>query len=393
LNFEKETTKTVFERKIKTEEENPMILRSATLLFAALVFLLGGANPCSGIENGTVLYATKIYSNRELTTEDASWIASHADLLVTDGSGDAFVKQMKSENPDLKVFRYFVSCAVSDGERPSGAVIGYRELSGKHPDWFLTDSGGERIKLNPSRYLIDPRSEGWPEYWLKQVLKVTSALPYDGVHGDVAHTDITRFVPRAKHRFPREEDFHRVQEKFLAALHEGLNRKGKLLILNNFTMGSSTDPYYLLNTRIHNCDGFNQQGVVMKWRNQPEHRFVNEKHLVRTMEIVEESARRQKIVMLGMQPSPDRKEISYCVGCYLLMKSDPWVYLNIDWGGKYEHMRRLFDDYSDIIAADYGVPLGPRYKEDNLWKRKYSRGLVVVDPPKHTFDFVHQTKY
>jgi len=341
LNFEKETTKTVFERKIKTEEENPMILRSATLLFAALVFLLGGANPCSGIENGTVLYATKIYSNRELTTEDASWIASHADLLVTDGSGDAFVKQMKSENPDLKVFRYFVSCAVSDGERPSGAVIGYRELSGKHPDWFLTDSGGERIKLNPSRYLIDPRSEGWPEYWLKQVLKVTSALPYDGVHGDVAHTDITRFVPRA----------------------------------------------------IHNCDGFNQQGVVMKWRNQPEHRFVNEKHLVRTMEIVEESVRRQKIVMLGMQPSPDGNEISYCVGCYLLMKNDPWVYLNIDWAGKYEHMRRLFDDYSDIITADYGVPLGPRYKEDNLWKREYSKGMVVVDPAKHTFDFVHQTKY
>ncbi len=367
--------------------------KSVVLLSGVLFILLWGGKASWSREGRTVLYATKIYNNRELTTADASWIASHADLLVTDGSGDSFAQQMKSENPDLKMFRYFVSCVVSDGKRPFGTVIGYKELSIKHPDWFLTDSGGERIKLSPERYLIDPKSEGWPEYWLKQVLKVTSGLPYDGVHGDVAHTDIGRFVPQAKHRFPHEEDFHGVQERFLAALHEGLNRKGKLLILNNFTMGSSTDPDYLLNTRIHNCDGFNQQGVVMKWRNQPEHRFVNEKHLVRTMEIVEESARRQKIVMLGMQPSPDRREIAYCVGCYLLMKNDPWVYLNIDWAGKYEHMRRLFREYGDIINADYGVPVGPRYKEKNLWKRKYSKGLVVVDPIKHTFDFIPETKY
>lgn len=56
-------------------------------------------------------------------------------------------------------------------------------------------------------------------------------------------------------------------------------------------------------------------------------------------------------------------------------------------------MRRLFREYGDIINADYGVPLGPRYKENNLWKRKYSKGLVVVNPIKHTFDFIPETQY
>ena len=79
--------------------------------------------------------------------------------------------------------------------------------------------------------------------------------------------------------------------------------------------------------------------------------------------------------------------------CYLLMKNDPWVYLNIDWAGKYEHMRRLFREYGDIINADYGVPVGPRHKENNLWKRKYSKGLVVVNPIKHTLDFIPETQY
>jgi len=91
--------------------------------------------------------------------------------------------------------------------------------------------------------------------------------------------------------------------------------------------------------------------------------------------------------------SSGRQEIAYCVGCYLLMKNDPWVYLNIDWAGKYENMRRLFREYGDIIDTDNGVPVGPRYKEKNLWKRKYSKGLVVVDPIKHTFDFIPETKY
>ncbi len=107
------------------------------------------------------------------------------------------------------------------------------------------------------------------------------------------------------------------------------------------------------------------------------------------MKVFDEAARRQKIVMLGMQPSPERpQEISYCIGCYLLVKNDPWVYLNIDWGGKYEYMRKLFDDYGDIVNVDYGVPLEPRYKDRNLWKRRYSKGTVVVDPVAHTFDFI-----
>jgi len=56
-------------------------------------------------------------------------------------------------------------------------------------------------------------------------------------------------------------------------------------------------------------------------------------------------------------------------------------------------MRRPFREYGDIIDTDNGVPVGPRYKEKNLWKRKYSKGLVVVDPIKHTFDFIPETKY
>jgi len=371
-----------------------MKLRSATLFFGALIVLLGGRSPCWGIENGTILYATKIYNNTKLTTADASWIASHADLLVIDGSGDSFARQMKSENPDLKMFRYFGSCVVGRGSpEPLGAITGYEEISESNPEWFLVDSEGNRIKQTPKKYIIDPASNGWAGYWSSKVLERIGDLPYDGVHGDLAYTDIGHVIPQAKHRYPGEEDFHRVQERFLATLKQRLNREGKLLILNNFTMSSSTDPNYLLNTRLDNCDGFNQQGLVMRWRNNPENRFVNAKRLARGMEIIDECARRKKIVILGMQPSPDRREIAYCVGCYLLMKNDPWVYLNIDWAGKYEHMRRLFREYGDIIDADYGVPVGPRYKENNLWKRKYSEGLVVVNPVKHTFDFVHQSKY
>ncbi|MFQ5868919.1 MAG: putative glycoside hydrolase, partial [Candidatus Zixiibacteriota bacterium] len=332
-----------------------MKLKWAMIFAEVLLLLFWSGSSSSALENSSVLCANKIY-NTELTLKDAHWIAARSDLLIISGVGDEYVEQMKAENPDIKIFRYFTVCLISSGSYPSYNVTGYEYVKENHPDWFITDSAGKEVHPSAQLYGMDPAAQGWAEYWLKRVLEVVSPLPYDGVHGDLAYIDIGNIIPEAKHEYPREQDFHRVQERYLATLHRRLNREGKLLILNNATMASRTDPDYLLNRRIHNCDGFNQQAFVMRWRNHPENRFVNAERLAaRGMEIIDECARRKKIVMLGMQPSPDRREIAYCVGCYLLMKNDPWVYLNIDWAGKYKQMRRLFREYGDIINADYGV--------------------------------------
>ncbi len=362
------------------------------ILLAVAISILCSEAVAQPPENRSVLYAAKIY-NTELSPEDASWIASKSDLLVISGVGDQYVEQMKVENPDMRIFRYFTVCLISSSPSPSYNVIGYKEIEKNHPDWFWVNSKGKKIHPTPKLYAMDPAAKGWGRYWVKQVLRTVSPLPYDGVHGDLAYTDIGQATPEAKHKYPREEDFHSAQESFLASIHRGLNQAGKTLILNNATMWSRIDPDYLLKRRLHHCDGFNQQAVAMRWRNHPENRFVDEKHFARGMKIIEEAVRRKKIVMLGMQPSSDRNDIAYCVGCYLLVKNDPWVYLNIDWGGKYKDMRRLFREYGDIINADYGVPVGDRYKDGNLWKREYSKGVVVVDPVKHTFNFIDQTRY
>lgn len=339
-----------------------------------------------------ILYAAKIYATR-LTSADATWIAEHCDLLVTDGSSDAWTLEMKFANPDLKLFRYFTTCVVREPTHIFISSVPLGNLLHERPNWFWTDTRGDPVSCyGIRRYLIDPAFaiDGWADYWTSEALKIMGDLPYDGVHGDLAVIDIRTLrqaCPDIDNRYITETDFHAAQERYLSMIHFGLNAEGKQLILNNVTANSIVDRDYLIHTRIYNEDGFNRQGYAMRYRFQPEDPFAPEEHLELLMDAVDGCAKMGKIVMLGTQPRKSRADIEYCIGCYLLVRNDPYVYLNIDWGGNYGDMQMLFEDFGDILEADYGEPIGARYKSGRVWVRDYSRGTVKVNPQTHRFEF------
>lgn len=343
--------------------------------------------------DGKILYAARIYATLGLTLADAHWIASHCDLLISDGSSDPWASEMKQANPDLRLFRYVTACLVKEpGIFRSRVPLG--NLLQQHDNWFWRTAEGSYVhpQADSLGYLIDPGAtfDGWSHYWAAEVTSITQGLPYEGVKGDLAFTDLScvyNTYPDIDNRYPTEAEFHAVQEACLSSFHDLLNAEGKLLILNNVTFTSCTDRDYLTSVRIHSEDGFIHQGYSMKAKNHPEDPFVRAEAMEAQMEALDICVSLQKTIILAAQPRENREEILYCIGCYLLVREDPYVYLNIDWNADYRRMQFLFDQFGDLFETDYGQPQGPRYQQDGLWLRPYSEGTAVVDLEAHTFEF------
>jgi hypothetical protein len=342
---------------------------------------------------GKILYAAKIYGTR-LTSEDASWIASHCDLLITDGSSDDWTFEMKATNPDLRLFRYITTRLVKEPTEIFITNIPISDLLEEHDNWFWRTEGGDYVHPveDPGAYLIDPAAstDGWSNYWATEALNLIDGLLYEGVHGDLAAIDVASLrenCPDIDNRYPTEADFHAAQEPCLSSFRALLNGHDKLLLLNNVTCGSSIDPDYLTNTRIFSEDGFNWQAYAMKAKSSPEDPFVGTRGQEFRMDVIDIYSGVGKTLVLGAQPRVNREDILYCIGCYLLVKQDPNVYLNIDWDGNYNNMQMLFNDFGPLFETDYGQPLGPRYEENGVWVREFSRGTVAVNLQTHTFEF------
>jgi len=342
---------------------------------------------------GKILYAAKIYSAR-LTAEDASWIASHCDLLITDGSSDEWIFEMKATNPNLRLFRYLTSCLVSEPAGIFTTSVPIGSLLEEQNDWFWRTEGGDYVHPleAPDAYLIDPAAstDGWSEYWATEALNLLDGLLYEGVHGDLAAIDVRSVrekCPDIDNRYPAEADFHAAQEPCLSSFHDRLNASGRLLILNNVTTISLIDRDYLFNTRIYSEDGFNHQAYAMQTKFWPGDPFTEPQSQEFQMDAVDVCAGLGKTLVLGAQPGIDREDILYCIGCYLLVRQDPYVYLNIDWDGRYSNMHMLFNEFGDLFETDYGQPRGPRYKENGAWVREFSGGTAIVNLEAHTFEF------
>jgi len=350
-----------------------------------------GGPPQPEPEPVTFPYAAKIYAT-QLNGADISWIAKRCNLLVADGSVDPWMPELKAEDPNLLIYRYFTTCTAKILTSGYISSVPLGNLLEEHDDWFWKTSEGNHVRPStfPKAYLMDPGAEGWSDYWLERVAQITRWLSYDGIMGDVAAIDVRTVrgkCPDIDNRYPSEAEFHEVQERHLSALHDGLNDSGKRLILNNVTTRSVINPNYLLEVRIYNEDGFMWQTYAMKGKEHPDAPFVSPEAHESQMNLVDFCADIEKTLILGMQPRVNRDDIEYCIGCFLLVRHDPYVYLNIDWDGNYGNMRMLFEQFGDLFEVDYGEPKGERYKSGELWVRNYSKGRVKVNLQTHTFEF------
>src|SRR3972149_5044657 len=116
---------------------------------------------------------------------DLQYIASHYDLLITDGYSyyNSKVSHLRELNPNLKILAYRNGTIIVKGSSD------WSYITANHPGWFLLDSQGNRIfeKDYPLNYLLDPQNSGWKAYRAEQLEEYVGTYGYDGIYLDVIH--------------------------------------------------------------------------------------------------------------------------------------------------------------------------------------------------------------
>ena len=87
-----------------------------------------------------------------------------------------------------------VSCSAG----PTGNQVAYLagdfcRISVQHPDWFLLDKHGARVRASDGNYYMDPGNAGYRWFWLRRAMTLQSQFGWDGLFLDNVDASRAKF--------------------------------------------------------------------------------------------------------------------------------------------------------------------------------------------------------
>ncbi len=258
-------------------------------------------------------------------------------------------------------------------------------ISSEHPDWFLLDSGGDRIvdKYQGVKfYLMDPGNPEWRAFFLDRIRQAHFDPNWDGVFLD--NVEVSLLVrdkqDEIPEKYPDEASYQAAIQGFLKYLHTNyFEPQHKLLFAN--LVGRGNDETFLQS--IAYLDGVMHEGWSVDWPKRWRAAEIWERQLA----IAEETQAQGKFIILVAQGKEDDHEVQrFAYASYLLVAN-----------GRAAFRYANSDDYNavwyyDNYALQLGKPLGPRYQSGDVWRRDYTNGYVWVNPEEHTAEVALNTQ-
>jgi hypothetical protein len=279
-----------------------------------------------------------------------------------------------------------------------GEGLGYREVSGdcdpngdfirivegdewirEWPDavddsWFYPYAGAPRVLLcDWGWYLADLDSPSWRAYWHGEVLRQLQANDDDGVFMDSLSVPNYFGGSRWRPNLPDvdagfEADWARRIDDWLAWLQTQPVGQDYYLVPNVGSWITTRDP-----TTYAAADGVMIEGFALEGDGNP---YAPDDWRLQADRVL--SLARAGKAVIGQTYVSARRERGFALGTYLLLKHERF-YLNIEQG------------FAPEWWPEYDVPIGkPRESAarvadlfddgDGVYERRFSRGLVLVNP-------------
>jgi Hypothetical glycosyl hydrolase family 15 len=291
------------------------------------------------------------------------------------------IPALRRANPRIKLLVYknasmTVSYAVRDGsdyQTPAG--IGFVDADRNHPEWFLRDAGGRRIESRAYHdlWLMDVGNAAYQRAWLRAVLADVVRDGWDGVALDDVNTSPDYHAgERRPAAYPTDRAYAAAMRSFLARVGPGLRARGKLALPNIATEWPTGPRYW------RDWIRFTSGGILeywTKWGSSTDEHFTGEGWAYRQQFLA--ITQRAGKIFLGVTyaPKDDARSMAYARASFLL-----------DWNGGPSAL--LFepsspqaqDPYAATWTASIGRPRGPKRLVGGVWRREYTRGVVVVNP-------------
>jgi hypothetical protein len=372
---------------------NKTVLRCASLLLAAVLafghFIPGRATSqhATLMSNRTVNLA---FFYKPPTNADAATVAGNFGALVLTGGDEAFRDKLVANGFTSTIPQYFRSEAIQDPgdctSSPWKSQVAYKagdfcDISQNHPDWFLLDTNGNRIKATNSAtenfYRMDPGNAGWRSYFVARLIEMQqqrgwSAVFLDNVEATLAQIKIIGVLPA---KYPDDSSYRTAIRGFLQFLDANYSKAYNRPIYGNIIARSNTDEAVWFDYMQY-MSGAMQERWSVDWALTG---YVSETSWKADMALAEKTQAQGKSIILnapGNQSDTNRQNFAFASYLLIANGNAAFRYSN---SASYREVW-LYDNYK----IQLGLPLGARYQSGTAWRRDFSHGYVLVDPVNHT---------
>jgi putative glycosyl hydrolase-like family 15 (GHL15) protein len=286
------------------------------------------------------------------------------------------LRALKQANPGVKVLVYKDLAFATDSASDSGQIaagVSADEANRDHPDWFLRNTDGNRFTSESYgwQWAMDVGSAAYQRRWAANVVRELREDGWDGVFiDDVNATFRYHYEPRRIAKYPTDEAYQAAVRSALASVGPRIQGAGKLAIAN---IGSWAGFYETGVDWLRFLDGAMDE-QFLKWGT---HRDVGyDPHVWRTQVNELKAAEKMGKDFIGVTHSAPGDKRAALYGYATMLLASDGRHAHFALASDYTH-ETWFPEYD----YDLGRPLGPaRRGDDGVYRRRFQRGLVVVNP-------------
>jgi hypothetical protein len=310
--------------------------------------------------------------------------------VILNSSDAPLLPALKAANPGLKALVYknlaftlTYSCSGGVDSRSLTTGVGYCDADTNHPDWFLTDTTGNRISSSafPAAQLMDVGNGPYQDRWLANVTNDLGSAGWDGVFVDDADATMNFHLgSRTIAKYQTDAAWRSATRSMLAKVGPALQSAGFLVVPNLYTPWMANyDALGVWKDWLQFTSGGAQE-YYTKWGTTSSGWFAGSDWTFRQSFQVATAQAGKIFLGITYAPKTDARSMSYARANFLLF----------DGGGARNALvfepsdPEAQDPYAAAWTSDIGTPIGERYHVGAAWRRNYSGGTVLVNPSSAT---------
>ncbi len=311
--------------------------------------------------------------------------------------------RLRQLNPDILLLRYLNFSEIYAGELP-GRIIRHRnkkQVSRNSVPVALLDRENQPEPAlwsrNGSGITVDPASPLWRSFLVHAAVRAV-VNGYDGILADsclMANDLPASFagIDPVTGQVYTSASFRRAQYENLRVVRQAIKavRSDALLVANSIGNGTryfkSRGHALPASTFLEVTDGVVAEGFLGKLDRQPG-KFLTKKQWLANLKMMGEISGQHKICIVVFKyrrdlfekiPAAKRRASDLFNLATVLLAKGKKTFISsmaLDTG----HKKKSFHPYSQLWATNIGQPLASCYQQGDLWLRKYTSGLVLVNP-------------
>jgi hypothetical protein len=314
-------------------------------------------------------------------------VVKGSDFIILTHKDEGERSEMKAKGFAAPISQYLLFLVIQDPgdctDDPNGNQVAYKagdfcQISEMHPDWFMLDENGNRIKSGKNYYYMDPGSEGYRAFWLERARELQESFGWDNVFIDNVEASRTKLIDTGVGlaKYADDASFQKAVEGFLAYIRQNyFEPRDKPIYANIVSVGDDK----IWQRYLKYIDGAMIESFATDWGND----FRSKDDWEEQMKEADEAlAMGKALILVSQGKEDDSKRQKFAFASYLLIANGNafFRYTNYD---NYRELW-LYENYD----LDLGMPLGDRYESKGGWRRDFEKGYVFVKPQSHTAEIV-----